>query len=86
MCELLKKNFVNNDDGLQIFCDNNNNTLNRHAPSKRKHVPVNQVLFITKDLTKETIKRPRLCNGCLKNGMEKNKVSIQDKGTTVSHF
>ena len=33
--ELLKEVLVNNDDGLQRFCDININILNRHAPRKR---------------------------------------------------
>ena len=35
--ELSKDVFVNNDDGLQRFCDTNINILNRHAPRKRKY-------------------------------------------------
>ena len=34
--ELFNEVFVNNDDGLQRFCDININILNRHAPRKRK--------------------------------------------------
>ena len=34
--ELSKEVFVNNDDGLQRFCDINIDILNRHAPRKRK--------------------------------------------------
>ena len=34
--ELSKEVFVNNDDGLQRFCDVNINVLNRHAPRKKK--------------------------------------------------
>ena len=33
--ELFKEVLVNNDDGLQRFCDININILNRHAPRKR---------------------------------------------------
>ena len=47
---LSKEVFVNNNDGLQRFCDININILNRHAPRKSKHARDNQVLFITKDL------------------------------------
>ena len=35
--ELSKEVFVNNNDGLQRFCDVNSNTLNRHVLCKRKH-------------------------------------------------
>ena len=34
--ELSKELFVNNDDGLQRFCDTITNILNRNAPRKRK--------------------------------------------------
>ena len=35
--ELSKEIFVDNDEGLQRFCEININILNRHAPRKRKH-------------------------------------------------
>ena len=50
--ELSKEVFVNNDDGLQRFCDINIDILNRHAPRKRKLARGNQMAFITKDLSK----------------------------------
>ena len=34
--ELSKEVFVNNDDGLQTFCDISITILNGHAPRKRK--------------------------------------------------
>ena len=55
--ELLKEVIVNNDDGLQRFCDININILNKHAPRKRKLARGNQMLFIAKDLSKAIIKR-----------------------------
>ena len=55
--ELSKEVFVNHDDGLQRFCDININILNRHAPRKRKHARVNQMLFLTKDLSRAIMKR-----------------------------
>ena len=60
--KLSKEIFVNNDDGLQRFCDIDINILNRHAPHKRKHARVNQMPFITKDLSKAILKRSRLHN------------------------
>ena len=62
--------FVNNDDGLQRFCDININILNRHAPRKRKLAQGNQMPFTTKDLSKAKMKRSRLCNNFLKNRTE----------------
>ena len=44
--ELSKEVFVNDNDGLQRFCDININISNRHAPRKRKHAQGNQLPFI----------------------------------------
>ena len=65
-----KKVFVNNDGGLQRFCDININILNRHAPRKRKLARGNQMPFITKELSKAIMKRSRLRNSFLKNRSE----------------
>ena len=51
--ELSKEVFVNKDDGFQRFCDISINILNRQAPRKRKLAQGNQMLFITKDLSKQ---------------------------------
>ena len=53
---LSKEVFVNNNDGLQRFCDISINILNRHAPRKRKHGRGTQMPFITRDLSKAIIK------------------------------
>ena len=45
--ELSKEVSINNDDGLQRFCDINNNILNRHAPCERKHAQDNQMPFVS---------------------------------------
>ena len=37
-----------------FFC-----TFNKHAPIKRKYVRVNEVSFITKELHKAIVERPR---------------------------
>ena len=71
--ELSKELFVNNDDGLQRFCDIITNIVNRHAPRKRKLAPGNQMPFITKDLSKAIMERSRLCNNFLKNRTGENK-------------
>ena len=71
--ELSKEVFVNNDDGLQRFCDININILNSHAPRNRKLARGNQMPFITKDLSKAIMKRSRLRNNFLKNKTEQNK-------------
>ena len=71
--ELSKEVFVNNDDGLQRFCDININISNRHAPRRRKLARGNQMPFIAKDLSKAIMKRSRLRNNFLKNRTEQNK-------------
>ena len=71
--ELSKEVFVNNDAGLQRFCDININILNRHVPRKRKLARGNQMPFIIKDLSKAIMKRSRLRNNFLKNRTEQNK-------------
>ena len=37
-----------------------NKILEKHAPTKKKHVRANQAQFITKTLSKEIMKRSRL--------------------------
>ena len=73
--EISKEVFVNNNDGLERFCDININILNRHVPRKRKNARDNQMLFITKDLSKAIMKRSRLWNNFLKNRMGENETS-----------
>ena len=68
--ELLKEVFVNNDYGLQRFCDISIcsiNILNTHAPCKRKHARSKQMPFIKKDILKAIMKKSRLCKNFLKN-------------------
>ena len=55
--KLSKEAFVNNDDGLQRFCDISTNIVNRHAPHKKKYARGNQRPFITKNLSKAITKR-----------------------------
>ena len=83
--ELSKVVSVNNDDGLQRFCNININILNRHAPRNRKLALVNQMPFITKGLSKAIMKRSRLRTNFLKNRMGEIKPCTQNKGTTASH-
>ena len=71
--KLSKEVFVNNDGGLQRFCDINLQVLNQHAPQKIKCVRGNQMSFMTKQLSKE-IMRSRLRNNFLRNRTEENKI------------
>ena len=50
-----------------MFCDISINILIRQPLRKRKHAQENQMTFITKDLSKSVMKRPRLRNNFLKN-------------------
>ena len=77
--ELSKEVFVNNDHGLQRFCDTNINILNRNARLKSKLVRGNQIPFITKDLSKAIMKRSRLHNNFLKNRTGKIKPIYKTK-------
>ena len=72
--KLSKEVFVNNDEGLQRFCDINLQVLNQHAPQKIKYVRGNQMPFITKQLSKELMKRSRLRNNFLRNRTKENKI------------
>ena len=70
----LNEVFENNDKGLQRFFDINLQVLNQHAPQKIKYVRGNQMPFITKQLSKEIMKRSRLRNNFLRSRTEENKI------------
>ena len=55
-----QKTFVNNDYGFEMFCNISLKTLDKHAPSKTKHTRGNQMPFMTKDLSKNVMKRSRI--------------------------
>ena len=61
--KLSKEVFVNNDEGL-----------NQHAAQKINYVRGNQMPFMTKQLSKEIMKRSRPCNNFLRNRTEDNKI------------
>ena len=69
-----KRGFANNDEGLQRFCDINLQVLSQHAPQKIKYVRGKQMPFMTKQLSKEVMKRSRLRNNFLRNRTEENKI------------
>ena len=81
-----KEAFVNNDEGLQRFCNINLKVLNQHAPQKIKHVRGNQMSFMTQELSQEIMKRSRLCNNFLRNRTEEKKFFITGKGITLHFF
>ena len=60
MNNLSSEVFVNNDDGLQKLCKTTMDTLNSFA--RGKYVRSNQMLFMTKNLSKEIMTKSRLRN------------------------
>ena len=86
--ELRKKDLVNNDKCFERFCNINMKLLNKHAPWNKKFVRGNQMPFITKDLSKEIMKRSRMRNRLLKNSLENRMLYTQlhNKEITVYLF
>ena len=60
--KLSQHTFVNNDYGFERFCNITLKTLDMYAPRKAKHARGNQMCFMTKDLSKNFMKRSRLHN------------------------
>ena len=60
--KLSQQTFVNNDYGLEKFCNITLKILDKYAPRKTKHARGNQTPFMTKDLSKNIMKRSRLRN------------------------
>ena len=56
-----------------MFCNITLKTLDQYAPCKAKHARGNQMPFMTKDLSKNILKRSRLRNKYLKNNNEENR-------------
>ena len=72
--ELRKEDFVNNDKGFEKFCNISMKVLNKHAPGKKKIVRGNQMPFMTKDLSKEIMKKSRLRSRFLKDKSLENRM------------
>ena len=62
--------YVSNDDGFNRFCKISIDTLNIFAPIKNKFVRASQMSFITKELSREVMKRLRLRNSFLRKKTE----------------
>ena len=71
--KLSQQTFVNNDYGFEKFYNITLKTLDKYAPRKAKHARGNQMPFMTKDLSKNIMKRSRLRNKYLKNNNEENR-------------
>ena len=54
--------FVNNDRRFENIYDVSIKVLNKHTPIKKKYKRGNQMPFVTKDLSKVTMKRVKLKN------------------------
>ena len=59
---LSSEEVVHNEKGLQRFYEVCIETVNNFAPTKRKYIRGNQMLFMTKELLKEIMTRSRLRN------------------------
>ena len=71
--KLSQQTFVNNDYGFEKFYNITLKILDKYAPRKTKHARGNQMAFMTKDLSKNIMKRSRLRNKYLKNNNEENR-------------
>ena len=81
---LRKEDFVNNDKGLEKFCNISMKVLNKYAPRKKKFVRSNQMLFMKKDFSKEIMKRSRLRTRFLKDkGLENRMLYTQQRNYCV---
>ena len=70
--ELFKKNLKNIRNSFKMFYDTFTNTLDCHAPLKKKKIRSNQNKLMTEKLRKKVMTRSRLCNNYNKNRTCKN--------------
>ena len=68
--KLSQQAFVNNDYGFETFCSISPKTLDKYALCKTNHARGSQIPYVTKDLSKNIMKRSRLRIKCLKNNNE----------------
>ena len=79
--------YVYNDDGFNRSCKLSIDTLNSFAPIKNKFVRANQMPFITKELSRETMKRSTLRNNFLRKKTEETrKLYVKQRNTCVCLF
>ena len=77
--------YVHNDDGFNRFCKISIDTLNSFAPIKNKFVRANQMCFITKEFSREIMKRSRLRNNFLRKKTEETrKLYVKQRNKCVS--
>ena len=76
--------YVNNDDGFNRLCKISIDTINSFDPIKNTFVRANQTPFITKELSKEIMKRSTLRNNFLrKKTDETRKLYIKQRNKRV---
>ena len=84
-----------NVDNFGMYKSTISNIFNRHIPINKKYIRANETLYISKELHKINMKRPRLRNTFLKcrTGTNKNNYSTQKnlfkkllKNTKKSYF
>ena len=80
--KLSQQTFLNNDYGFERFCNITLKTLDKYAPRKAKHARGNQMPFMTKDLSKNIMKRSR--NKYLKYNEENRKLYTKQRNYCVS--
>ena len=71
--KLSQQTIVNNDYGFEKLCNITLKTLHKYAPRKAKYARGNQMPFMTKDLSKNVMKRSRLRSKYLKHNNEENR-------------
>ena len=71
--KLSQQECVDNDYGFENVYNITLKTLDKYASRKTKHVRGNKMPFMTNDLSKDIMKRPRLRNKYLKNNNEENR-------------
>ena len=69
-----KENFIINDNGFKSFCEISLDSLEKHAPRKKKYARGNQMPFFNKELSKAIMTRIKLRNVFLQNKSEENRI------------
>ena len=83
--ELRKEDFINNVKDFERFCNISMKVLNKHAQWKKKFARRNQMCFMTRDLSTEKMKRPRMRKRFLKNkSLENRMLYTQQKSYCAS--
>ena len=70
---LSQQMIVNNNYGFEKLCSITLKTLDKYSPRKAKYARGNQMPFMTKNLSKNIMKRSRLRKKYLKNNNEENR-------------